>query len=526
MSRVRQFVPLALLASSTLFAGCNDDEDVQAPADGSVADAGHSAVDAGIDGGGIDSGLPAGDAAAPTQVDASADAAGPVPGVTSSAASYLVPVASGVMTKAILTVGDAVGTKPNGSPYRLVGIPDGLGAYDNGDGTFTVLANHELQSSVGIARAHGGIGAFVSSWVIRKADLHVLAGKDLIQQVNLWDPSSSSYKAGTNVAFGRFCSADLAATTAWFNAGTGFDGRLFLNGEETGDEGRALAHGLDGISYELPRLGKASWENMVASPTPGAKTIVVGLDDTSPNGQVYVYVGTKTSTGTPVEKAGLTNGKLYGVAVTGAAIEDEANGIPPGAFTLAELGNVENKTGATLSTDGTALAVTAFRRPEDGAWDPARPTDFYFATTASFSTGSRLWRLRFSDITQPELGGTVEAVLDGSEGQKMLDNITIDARGHVIATEDVGNQAHIGRVYRYSIASDKLEVIAQHDPALFTMGAPGFITQDEESSGVLDASSLLGAGWFLIDVQAHAMNADPELVEFGQLIALFDPGSV
>ena len=40
---------------------------------------------------------------------------------------------NGVVTKSILTVGDAVGS------YRMVGVPDGLGAFDNGDGTFTVL---------------------------------------------------------------------------------------------------------------------------------------------------------------------------------------------------------------------------------------------------------------------------------------------------------------------------------------------------------------------------------------------------
>ena len=36
-----------------------------------------------------------------------------------------------------MTVGDSVNAKPDGTPYRMVGIPDGLGAFDNGDGTFT-----------------------------------------------------------------------------------------------------------------------------------------------------------------------------------------------------------------------------------------------------------------------------------------------------------------------------------------------------------------------------------------------------
>ncbi|MGH8586093.1 MAG: hypothetical protein ACREWE_07905 [Gammaproteobacteria bacterium] len=71
--------------------------------------------------------------------------------------------------------------KPDGSPYRMVGIPDGLGAYDNHDGTFTVVMNHELRKVAGVPRAHGGIGAFVSQWTIRKHDLEVSHGGDLNQ---------------------------------------------------------------------------------------------------------------------------------------------------------------------------------------------------------------------------------------------------------------------------------------------------------------------------------------------------------
>jgi len=41
---------------------------------------------------------------------------------------------------------------------------------------------------------------------------------------------------------------------------------------------------------------------------------------------------------------------------------------------------------------------------------------------------------------------------------------------------------------------------------------------------IIDASHILGRGWFLLDVQAHKQNSDPELVEGGQLLALFvDP---
>ncbi len=104
-------------------------------------------------------------------------------GPSSSASPYVVSVSPNVATKSILTVGDAVNVKSDGvSPYRLVGIPDGLGAFDNGDGTFTVLMNHELGATAGVIRDHGARGAFVSKWTIRKDDLTVLKGEDLIQK--------------------------------------------------------------------------------------------------------------------------------------------------------------------------------------------------------------------------------------------------------------------------------------------------------------------------------------------------------
>jgi hypothetical protein len=65
----------------------------------------------------------------------------------------------------------------------MVGIPDGLGAYYNGDGTFTVLMNHELPNTAGVVRDHGAKGAFVSEWVINKSDLSGISGDDLIKTV-------------------------------------------------------------------------------------------------------------------------------------------------------------------------------------------------------------------------------------------------------------------------------------------------------------------------------------------------------
>jgi len=56
---------------------------------------------------------------------------------------------------------------------RMAGVPDGMGAYDNGDGTFTLLVNHEIPSRLRVKRAHGSVGAFVSEWIINKQTLAV-----------------------------------------------------------------------------------------------------------------------------------------------------------------------------------------------------------------------------------------------------------------------------------------------------------------------------------------------------------------
>src|SRR5262245_39600918 len=103
-----------------------------------------------------------------------------ITGPSSSQSPYLRAVTKGAITVSLMSVGDAVNFKPDGvTPYRFVGIPDGLGAFDNGDGTFSVVMNHEIPvnvvsnvaNPVGIARAHGNAGAFVSLWTIAKVSL-------------------------------------------------------------------------------------------------------------------------------------------------------------------------------------------------------------------------------------------------------------------------------------------------------------------------------------------------------------------
>jgi hypothetical protein len=457
-------------------------------------------------------------------------------GPSSSESPYLVRSQPGVVLKSILTVGDAVPTTGGGS-YRLVGVPDGLGAFDNGDGTFTVLMNHELAAGAGAVHAHGARGAFVSKWTIRKDDLSVVQGEDLIRQVATWDTATSSYKEpATGVVLRRLCSATLPSPSALYNAetGNGFDGRIFMNGEEVDNAGRAFGHLLDGTTYELPALGKAGWENQVANAFTGETTVVVGTDDSGELGQVYVYVGDKRSSGNPVERAGLTGGTLYWIKVTGSPFEPEPDPNDPGAsrewaFTGHSFGNVSSLTGAQLNIASNVALVTRFNRPEDGVWDPASPNDFYFATTASFAGKSRLWRLHFTDPADPGQGGTLSMLLEGeetggtAERYHQLDNMTANDRGELVLQEDPGNRAYLARVWRYDLANDSLDQVARVDPGRFAPPTPEPFTQEEESSGVIDVSAILGAGWYLLDVQAHYVNSDPDLVQGGQLLAMHLP---
>jgi len=242
----------------------------------------------------------------------------------SATAPYLNPVAPAVSFASILTVGEAA---DNG--YRMVGIPDGLGAYDNDDGTITVLMNHELGNGVGVPRAHNpGVatgGAFVSEWVISKNTLQVISGRDLIQTVYGWDASTQTSAAAplANVVFNRFCSADLPLRGAFYNnkSRLGSKARIFMNGEEGGSNGYAMAHvasGPDkGKSYILGNFNLKTngsggtsvggWENLLANPNSGDKTVVIGTNDGGTgimNNSIAVYVGTKTGSGSEVDKAG------------------------------------------------------------------------------------------------------------------------------------------------------------------------------------------------------------------------------
>jgi Bacterial protein of unknown function (DUF839) len=478
--------------------------------------------------------------AAPTASAASFSGHGPSTGTD----PYVIPADPAVSTVSLLTTGDSVGG------YRMGGIPDGLGAFDATGRTFRLFMNHELGNNVGVTRGHGEIGAYVSDWTIDRATLAVRSGEDLIRPktaelattgVQYWDYGTSSYSTlpsatfAQTAAFHRFCSSTLTDPGQLLSdSGAGYPGQLYFANEE-GGSGRTFAVTEDGTAQQLPRLGLYDFENTKPAYNTGLDTVVAGLEDDTAN--IWLYHGTKQANGAPAERAGLTNGSLGVVALdsgvkTDAAFRAQNGGDPRGVAYPWHLANVDwNASKSAQKAEATAAGGVLLTRIEDGTWDPRHPDTLYFNTTAGGKggpgrTGGGVWKLVLDDVDHPEQGGTLTLLLDGSEPPylNMQDNMTIDKHGNLLLQEDPGNNAHVSRIVAYSTVTGELKTLATFNPAYFQPGAAKFITQDEESSGIIPADRELGGNSFLFDAQIHAPYPDaglkPALVEQGQLLAM------
>ncbi len=501
-----------------------------------------------------------------------ATAAGP----STTTNPYVLPVASGVDITSLLTVGD--GAAANG--YRMVGVPDGLGAYTDPDGSFVALMNQEYAPTRGIVRAHGQKGSFVSKYTIDPSTGKVLAGEDLIKTVSYYQYATGGYgstvssPAGAthSAAFNRFCSGTLSAPNTFLLTQaeerssekgndhgkgkdrsryvSGYDGQLYFANEEGGNEGRVFGVTTDGTAYQLPRLGLFSWENSVPAANQSATTVVMGDEDATP-GELWVYAGTKQTSGSPVDKAGLTNGRNFVVkvpnATTNAGFRSTYGKGKPAPFSL---NDVEwNQNGAKQNAEAVAEGGLGLTRIEDGHFNPRNKNEYFFVTTEGgdntpAATGPRdgggLWKLTFADVEKPDRGGTLELLLDGSEswgaGQPLLnkpDNVLIDNDGNLLIQEDPGGNDHLARILSYRLSDGARGVVARFDAELFgatntagtTPDTRAALTTDEEASGLIQ----LADGSYLFDAQIHTAKGLPtgsgpgtveEYVERGQLLRM------
>jgi hypothetical protein len=463
---------------------------------------------------------------------------------------YVLSKNAAVDIKAIATVGDAV----TGTIVR--GIPDGMGAYDNGRGGITLLSVHEVSTENAFVLKGKSTtapwGTSITKFTVSKNTKAVTNVSSFMQKVNFYNYTTGKYQetpagaapAGVKPGYfdwgiSRFCSATYAAAGTFSYNGVGYDGGLFLSGEETGDESRGFAFDEDGTGYQLPRMGMLSFENIMPSLKPGANTVAIASEDNR-EGQLYVYAGKKQSTGTAIDKAGLTNGDLHVMNIPTVKSDNLfRTTVGKNKKVAAEFVKVDwNTTPSAFAKESNEKGLT-MARIEDGHWDPSNPNVFYFVTTESNKDpiatapnpatptvtrdGGALWRLTFKDAQNPAAGAEIEMLLNGGESVYMSkpDNITVTEDGkYILIQEDPGNNALLARIVAYRVSDSKLAVVAQFDANKFIKGASEFITEDEESSGIIDATKLLAKpgdtnSYFFFNAQIHApgaIAARPDLV--------------
>ena len=173
-----------------------------------------------------------------------------------------------------------------------------------------------------------------------------------------------------------------------------------------------------------------------------------------------------------------------------------------------------------------------FARIEDGEWDPNNPNVYYFLTTESNKDpiatapnpstpsvtrdGGALWRLTFKDAQNPLLGADLEMLLNGGENVYMSkpDNLAVTKSGIIMIQEDPGNNDHVSRILAYRIKDAKIATVAAFDPVYFAKGSPQLMTVDEESSGIIDVTSMMARKgdtntYFLLNAQVHTNGVIP-----------------
>ena len=467
---------------------------------------------------------------------------------------YVLPSHSEVKLKVLATAGDKIGGN------LIKGIPDGMGAHKTPSGAIQLLSVFEHSTTATKSRESltSPWGAAITTFTYNpRLKFFKDADNNFIKTINFWNykegkwtsnPIGSGPSDAPTGTFGwglsRFCSANLvpAGTLSFTDNGKkiGYEGAMFLTGEESGDASRGFVFDMDGIGYQFPGIGMASWENLITNPKPGKNTVVIGTEDGSAtNSHVKLWVGQKQASGNSFEKAGFADGKLYVLNVPSSANDNVfRTTIGKNKKTAVDFKEVNwNQTIVDFDKSVTA-AGSEFARVEDGEWDPNDPNIFYFLTTESNKDpvataqnpalpgvsrdGGALWKLTFKDAQNPLLGAELEMLLNGGESLYLSkpDNMAVTKSGIIMIQEDPGNNDALARVVAYRIKDGAMATVAQFDPTYFTKTGAKFMTIDEESSGIIDVTDQVRGKndkntYFLFNAQVHTpgvMVARPDLV--------------
>ena len=478
---------------------------------------------------------------------------GPASGDINPVKPYAVPVGSEYEIRPLLSVGDTVPeTSDPSRQYRMVGIPDGLGADRHGRDV-TVYMNHEFGNTTQSNPLVGGPanrGAIVSKLELDR-DGKVLSGERAYDSVFAENsPLGPAAEVGNSTsAFGRFCSGTLAG------AAEGFDRNIYLTNEEVtgadsfdGRGGQSVAV-FDNELHTLPKLGRFAKENTVPQRRNDDKTVMMSLEDgpSGPDSQLYMYVGTKSGQGSVLSRNGLDNGKLYTFVSDDPSMNSEttfSSGSLNGHWV--EVPGAEALTDTQLETASDALGAMGFVRIEDGAFAKKSGNDFFFDTTggnqAAGNELGRFYHLRLNegDPTGPAalemIYNGVAVIAAGGDTAISPDNIDV-SKNFVMVSEDgtaqsrlvMGSKGRDGSIWRFNLVGGgngqtadgaSATRVAEQDPP----GRDGIAVGPGvwETSGTLDVKKVFGPETWLFDVQAHSPTTAPApgTVEDGQLLLM------
>jgi hypothetical protein len=407
---------------------------------------------------------------------ASWTSAASTPGFKTAKRPYLVPVEPGVITDPILSTGDVVGG------YQMSGIPDGLGGYKDG-GEIQLLMNHELGAS--FPATPPGVDARISKLTIDDKTHSVLAGTYLFNG-NL-----------VTEGFERFCSATLETIN-----GTPY----YFTGEEainTGHDGTSIVmNAVTGSWTPTPQFGHIQHENIVPVERM-KKFMAVTTDDDFRIGSPSLFLAYIADS---LDAAVAGNGQLYVWKATNPA--DTPFTIHPGDTVPGEfvpLTQAENANSTTIKTAAAAKGAFQFSRLEDVATAQQTPGRLYFSDTGKIGDVSETGRIYQMDIDPSDpTKASLTFLLDSGGGTVFANPDNLDTSAHSLVFQEDRESPFRdtpNRVLVYDLRTGNLRVAAQVDPFA------GQRRGQWESSGVINAQTLLGNDWWLLDVQAHPTGA-------------------
>lgn len=449
----------------------------------------------------------------------------------------------------------------------LPGIPDGVGIAPVGQG------NPQIDLFVTFEQSHvpfSGFADYEDSSVQRlRLDLR---SQQIIDLKTMLPPSAGLI---------RFCSATMVGPDQ------GFGDYTFLANEESNDVlvvPAAAPYGADtnitpyrqagysvwvdartGEHKVIPGVGRMNHENTVVVPGGWGGVVALTGDDTftAPSSQLYLYRASNpgafkqdrgslwafrvtSKNGTPVNPANAFNGAndyldiALGDTMTGQFIQvpdDYARGTHPGGV------NPQ----ADLEDWSNANNVFQFIRIEDLAYDPNNPRAVYFTDTGSavspnvstgrLSSGGAAQNGRVFKVVlnagDPTLVDSFSVLADGNDAASPFtrpDNLGTDANG-IMLQEDASSAPTLNDIWWHPWGGGWTRVATVTQPAA-------------ETSGIVDASKWLGAGWWVFDVQSHSTQETfstnnfytvpitgtvigPYTIrrELGQVLLLYIPGS-